>query len=311
LISPSGTAFLCSDDEALIRSKRVFVKALQFYAEAADRFRELNEENAKRVQTENRRLVHNLTTLNTHILQEIYAIAPQESLIGGPEGQIAAIREQIKVSHDQTAAAILRILKNVVAARTEMQIVRRLQSESNAPLSQKDHEIHRVIKNALITFFQDSQEKKISWQLGMCRDRVVFDYETVSAALYRLFENAVKYCMSGTGVSIDFKVDRNQLTVSMSMISLRINEEEQERIFEEGYSGEVAKADGLNGDGLGLFFVREMLALNRAKIRVESRERPHDIADERMARNTFIIDFPPGSLMAPRRSLSHERMVRR
>lgn len=310
LIGPTGTAFLCSADEDLVQSKRVFQKSLAFYAEALNRFRELGEETVKRVQTENRRLVHNLTTLNTHILQEIYAITPQDELTGGPQSQIRAIRQQIQARGDESAAAVLRVLKNVVAARTEMQIVRRLQSDSSAALSQKDHAIHRVIKNALITFFQDSQERKIGWILGQCRERVVFDYETISAALYRLFENAVKYCMSGTDVAIEFKTERTQMTVTMSMISLRVNDDERERIFEENYSGEYARAKGLSGDGLGLFFVREMLALNGATIKLETGAPPRIVEDSSMALNQFVIEFPPGSLAEIQPSNSPNRGIR-
>jgi len=297
LIGSNGTVFLCSDDEDLVNSKRIFQKSLTFYEVALTRFRELGEETVKRVQTENRRLVHNLTTLNTHILQEIYAIASQEELTGGPQLQIQAIRRQIKSRENETAAAVLRVLKNVVAARTEMQIVRRLQSDSNTALVKKHHQIHRVINNVLITFFQDSHERNIGWSLGQSRDSVLFDYETVSAAMYRLFENAVKYCKSGTDVAIEFKPKRTQMTLTMSMISLRVDDDEKERIFEENYSGKHAKTSNLNGDGLGLFFVREMLALNGATIRLETGEVSPDLKDSSMTLNSFIIDFPPDSLV--------------
>lgn len=296
LVGSMGTVFYCSDDPDLINSKRLFQRQLAFYSEALLAFKELREETIKKLQVENRRLIHNLTTLNSHILQEVYAITPQEKLVGGPQAQIQEIRDALIKNPDQAASAALRILKNAVAARTEMQIVRRFQpTESMAPLNQKPHVIHRVVTNALITFFQDSQEQNITWTLSQSTHKVFFDYETTSAAMYRLFENAVKYCKPGTNINIEFKPLRSAFVMSLSMTSLWIGDDEKERIFDEAYSGKVAKGQKLSGDGLGLFFVREMLRLNGASIEFEPNLPGNPKFEGIYGENQFVIRFPPGS----------------
>lgn len=286
-----GTIFLCTDDSDLVVSKRRFQERLRLMADTLAAFQEIRDETVKRLHTENRRLVHNLTALNTHILQEIYDITPQDLLIGDPHGQIAAIRTALAKDPDRAAAGALRILKNAVAARNEMQIVRRLQpTESTAPLTPRSHAVHRVVKNALITFFQDSQEKGINWLLGPCTKKVMFDYETVSAALYRLFENAVKYCKKGTEIRISFPIESNKLRIEMEMTSLWIASQEGERIFDEGYSGEVAVNSRLSGDGLGLYFVREMLTLNKARVWWEPIH-PENQRTGQFGKNRFTLEF--------------------
>lgn len=295
-ISPIGTVFVCSNEPDLVASKRVFLRQLAFYSEALSAFQELRDETVKRLQVENRRLIHNLTTLNSHILQEIYAITPQEKLIGGPTAQIQELQTALIRRPDQAARAALRILKNAVAARTEMQIVRRFQpTESTAPLNQKQHVIHRVVTNALITFFQDSQEKNLTWTLSPSIHKVFFDYETTSAAMYRLFENAVKYCKPGTNIKIEFTSLKSAFVMTLSMKSLWIGNDEAERIFDEAYSGRIAKEQKLSGEGLGLYFVREMLRINGASIQFKPSNPSNLQFDGIYGENKFEIGFAPGS----------------
>lgn len=286
-----GTIFLCTDDADLVASKRRFQDHVQILGEMLKAFQDLKEEATKRVQTENRRLVHNLTTLNSHILQEIYSITPQEHLSGGPEEQINAIKSELIRYPARAAASALRILKNAVAARSEMQIVRRLQpEEKTVPLNPKSHAIHRVVKNALITFFQDSQERGLVWRLGNCTKTLFFDYETVSVALYRLFENAVKYCKPSSEIYVSFHPDSTGLSLILEMKSLWISFDEAPQIFEEGVSGSLAIKSKLSGDGLGLYFVREMLNMNNAFIHWEPMN-PENSRIEEYGQNRFVIRF--------------------
>ena len=189
----AGSAFLCTDNSDMLSSKRVFTKTLELYAGMVGTLAETQKLALEEARSENRRLVHNLTTLNSHIIQEIYNIVPQEDLAGRPSRQIAVIAESLNKNATQAAQAALRILKNAVAARTEMQVVRRFHATPQLPLQLRPHSIHKVVKNVLITFFQDSQERGIYWNLRGCTEKVLIDYESVSAAFYRLFENFIKY----------------------------------------------------------------------------------------------------------------------
>lgn len=294
---PSGTVFLCSDDKDLLNSKKVFLKQLKFYAEMIDAFVEIQKLTIEQVKRENGRLVHNLTTLNSHIIQEIYNIVPQDDLSGRPADQIRTIAAAISVDTNIAAQAALRILKNAVAARTEMQIVRRLRTAGQLPTPMKAHFIHKVIKNVLITFFQDSLGCQINWNLRASKAKIFVDYESISAALYRLFENFIKYCAPNSTIDIGFDSDGSRLKIIFEMKSLIIHQDEQEKIFEEGYSGESARHCRLNGDGLGLHFVTEMLGLNNAKIHVVAGTKIEFIGGREYAPNRFTIDFSPGSIV--------------
>lgn len=217
-----GSVFFCTSDEDMLKSKRVFSRTLDLYVEMIGGIAEIQKIAADDAREESRRLVHNLTTLNTHIIQEIYNIVPQDDLAGAPNKQIRLIANAISADPSAAAQAALKILKNAVAARNEMQVVRRFRTTPQLPPQLKPHIIHKVFKNVLITFFQEALERELYWNLRATSERVLMDYELVSVALYRLFENCVKYCAPTSTVDIAFQSSESRLDVLIEMKSLPI-----------------------------------------------------------------------------------------
>lgn len=290
----TGTVFLCTADEDMVKSKRVFMRTLDAYAEMIAELGNLQRLAAEEARDEGRRLVHNLTTLNSHIIQEIYNIVPQDELAGTPNQQISLIAHAISKNPPAVAQAALRILKNAVAARTEMQVVRRFRTTPQLPPQLRPHMIHKVIKNVLITFFQEAQDRELYWNLRTTGERVRVDYELVSAALYRFFENCVKYCAPTSTIDIAFEVNDNRLDVVMEMKSLPIAPGEESRIFDEGVSGAMAKKYKLSGSGLGLSIVRQLLEANNAQVTAHAGTRVEVIRGVEYAPNRFTFTFPRG-----------------
>jgi light-regulated signal transduction histidine kinase (bacteriophytochrome) len=290
-IVAAGTVFFCTSDEDMVKSKRVFARTLDSYAEMIEGLVEIQRLAAEEAREEGKRLVHNLTTLNSHIIQEIYNIVPQDELAGAPNRQISVIARAISDNPQAAAQAALRILKNAVAARTEMQVVRRFRTTPQLPPQLRPHMIHKVIKNVLITFFQEAQDRELYWNLRATGERVLVDYELVSAALYRFFENCVKYCAPTSTIDIAFQANVARLDVVMEMKSLPISPGEELRIFEEGVSGTMAKKYSLSGSGLGLSIVRQLLEVNDATVFVSAGTRVEVVRGVEFAPNRFTFSF--------------------
>lgn len=290
-IVPHGTVFFCTSDEDMLNSKKVFSRTLDSYVEMIGGLAEVQKLAAEEVREESRRLVHNLTTLNSHIIQEIYNIVPQDDLAGTPTQQIELIAKTISTDPFATAQAALKILKNAIAARNEMQIVRRFRTAPQLPPQLKPHMIHKVIKNVLITFFQEALERELYFNLRATGERVLMDYELVSAALYRFFENCVKYCAPTSVIDIGFESSDSYLNVVFEMKSLPILSGEEVKIFEEGFSGAAAKQHMLSGSGIGLSIVRQLLEINDASIAVSAGNRLERIHGVEYAPNRFTLTF--------------------
>ena len=86
-----GTAYFCSDSPDLLKSGNAFRRQTLPYVAmlgvVADAKAQLYEDARK----ETKRLLHNLTSLNAKVLQELYLLVPQEELATDGRQQIKTI----------------------------------------------------------------------------------------------------------------------------------------------------------------------------------------------------------------------------
>ena len=80
------------------------------------------------------------------------------------------------------------------------------------------------------------------------------------------------------------------------MKSLQLLPGEEEKIFEEGYSGSQARKFSLSGSGLGMPIVRRMLEINGAAISVFAGTRIEVVDGVEYAPNRFVIRLPRSAL---------------
>ena len=263
-----GTAFLCSPEaDDLSSSKRFRAKlsllhgTLPMAIDVRNSARAEGRKNASRI-------VHNLRTLSGRVLLEIYSLANQESLTKDAQSQLNVLKDNIAANPEETASTFLRLLKNSQAMSNEFAVLERLDPERSNDIKPLWHKIHKVVKNSTSLFFQDLQKKSIKINQSSCNHEVLIDYETFSAGLYYILENACKYSAHSSSIAISFDIDSvGALILSLHMNSLEVKHDEAEKIFNEGYSGEVAKARKLNGTGLGMFLARDLFQINRIGVR--------------------------------------------
>lgn len=89
------------------------------------------------------------------------------------------------------------------------------------------------------------------------RPRMYGDPMMVEQAVYNLTNNAIKYAMRGTRVSLDCRLnaDKTRYEITVKNISHPISENEERTIFEYGRRGSNNKK---NGSGLGLYLTRQI-----------------------------------------------------
>ena len=78
-------------------------------------------------------------------------------------------------------------------------------------------------------------------------------------APYVVIDNAVKYSPSDQTVEVELGEDQSRIWANVQSIGPFVKPDEQERIFEEGYSGEFAKQTGRAGSGVGLYVLRAIV----------------------------------------------------
>jgi K+-sensing histidine kinase KdpD len=263
-----GSVYLCGDEEALLKSRRLVRERLALYASMLSDIDQLHKTILHQTSKHLKRFMHNLLSQNAHNIQEIYNVASQEVLGLSMNQQIETVKETLKKDPAKAAKAFMRINKNNIAMKCEFSAFKFLYDPSKAELKQRLHKIRKVVMNALHPFFQDLGEKNVHVEADSCDSSVKIDYETVQVALHHIIDNAAKYICPNTTLTVSFPVVEGRQLVAFDMISMQITDEDMERMYEEGYSGELPRQSGAAGDGLGMGLANALLALNDSVVAV-------------------------------------------
>jgi signal transduction histidine kinase len=305
IATKDGLAFLCTEDSDLVASRRIFKRELAVLFSALKRLRELKQEVSVAEAQKARRLVHNLTSLNAHALQEIYSVINQDRLgaHSGFRSQKEMVRAELLADPDVAARLFLLSLKNAAAVKSELAVFRKL-NEPAPKISLAQHSIHRVVLNVANYFFQDFYDQQIRLNIEATDVKVRLDYESMQVALYHLLDNASKYARVGSTIRVAFITTPTAFTVILEMISLYLAAEEQEHVFQEGFSGSQAHRMGRAGEGIGMGIVNELMRLIGAKFGVEWGSEPiaEDGEEYSYAKNRFSIAFHPSAVTRPPRA---------
>ncbi len=250
------------------------------------------EDGIKKVEQQKvNRLVHNLTSINAYNIQEIYDLLPQSVLASNWKDQINFIEKEIIKNPKEAAMMFLRIAKNNIHMKSEFSIYRKLDREDKTPLEFQSFSIRNILLNVLHTFFADFSQKHIYVEVGEFYNKVLVDYETIQVALYHLIENALKYSKPNSKIYIDFQDNSNEISIKFKMTSTFVKPTERELIFNEGFSGEIAKKIGKSGDGIGMWRIKQMMELNSGSIEVDFGDEIEKIMGINFSTNMFILKF--------------------
>lgn len=94
--------------------------------------------------------------------------------------------------------------------------------------------------------------------------------QLLSAMLYNMCDNAIKYNRGGGSVSVMIRSEEDGIRLSVSDTGIGIPEEHQERIFERFYRVDKSHSKEIGGTGLGLSIVKHGAKLHDAAIEVHS-----------------------------------------
>lgn len=286
----NGTTFLCCATTKTTKLFREKLNALSYsYHDLVLPKEQLETNIRKSEQQKVNRLVHNLTSINAHNIQEIYDFVPQEILSANWREQIEYIEKELTSNLNKAALMILRISKHNIHMKSEFSIYRKLDRNDNAELDFQIYPLRNVLLNVLHTFFGDFTANSIYVKVADYFKKVAIDYETVQVAFYHLIENASKYAKPNSEIDITFNEDKDFIFMNLIMPSLLISPEEKDKIFDEGFSGSLAKKLNKSGDGIGMWRIRQMIELNLGEFTLICGEEIENYRGIEFAENKFIV----------------------
>lgn len=214
-----------------------------------------------------RRLLHNIKSQNAHNIQEIYNFAPQEKLSLEFNDQVSFIQGLILKHPTDASKLFIRMMKNNNAIAAEISVFDKLHNE-NPKIEYTYHQVKKVFLLVYQTFAQDFREKFVFLNINEDNTKVKVDFESFRVALYHIIENALKYTKPHSNIEISFENDTKYFNLIMSMISVKIEEDEIERIYDEDYTGINTKSLNKTGSGIGMYLVKKLLSMNNSEISI-------------------------------------------
>jgi len=185
------------------------------------------------------------------------------------EGDAGAVPGKVKTFLTQVDRAnqnLLNLVGNLLqvarseAGRIEMKV---------SPVS-----ISRVTKEVVNGFTLQAKNKSISltYDVGKSAPGVHADPDALKEVMTNLVSNAIKYTLEGGLVTVFHEVKDGELLTHVKDTGLGISKEAQQKLFEKFYRVKSKGTEQVEGTGLGLWIVRELIRRMGGKIWVSSEE---------------------------------------
>jgi signal transduction histidine kinase/putative methionine-R-sulfoxide reductase with GAF domain len=129
-----------------------------------------------------------------------------------------------------------------------------------------------IVRNILQTHRQESTVKGLQLRTAVSGEVPVLagDERLLQSLVYHLVENAVKFTRPGGRVDVRLEASADEVLLRVEDDGIGIPAEFHERIFEKFFMVDAGPAKAHPGAGIGLFLVREVVAIHGGTIHVES-----------------------------------------
>lgn len=282
--------YFCSSRD--IKSTRLFWERATAMRESLNKATDAVADKADALRRQSQTQLHNLIKLNGQSIQCIYAVVPQDCFAQrNREDLLSVISNVVKERPEQVSKLLVDLLKNENLKKTEFSVYNKIFEADEPQIG--EYSVHKVVLLVLNGYWDEFTKKNVAVRLGECYRKIAVDFDAFAAVLNHVMSNSVKYTLRGTNIQVDFFEVGDYLRISLDMISLRVNPEERERIFEEGYSGVAPQRMRKQGGGVGLSVTRKLLQSMGGEARMQAdvdeawRYTQHGYE---FARNVFEID---------------------
>jgi len=283
--------YLCSSEEAMVRSSRIFKNQMEMYRTLGHVIENLKGELVRESNKDVTRIIHDLTSINGHSIQELYNLVPRSELISTHREQVSVVKDYISKNLDASAAVFLRMVRQNAAMKAVLNVSNKLHQE-NPVIRRKNHSVRNVVFSLLYSFLQDFNDRDVTIRVAESGERLFFDYDSIHVVLYNLFENATKYVKSNTAIDIRFNGHEDYVDIIFEMQSLKITDDDMRTFFDEGVRGHYANQMSIAGEGIGMSRAKAILDMHGGRLMVERNSSPSmrsQVEDIPFEANRFVV----------------------
>jgi signal transduction histidine kinase len=268
----SGTysGYFLSVNKKLLSRKKFFDESVQLtFNTLRTTLISLEEERKSRLE-QNEEFLHNVISLNSFGIQDLFDLIPQNILTENLFNQEKVVSEIINKKKDETISVLLNLIKYSLASKVEFSVFDRLNNQSSFKTFQV-FPIRKVFLTVLQIFMKEFKSESLTIELAKNERMLRIDYDSMLVSLYYLFENALKYSCPITTIKINFEEHRDHFIAKISMISISIDDDEIDKLTVRGHRSDTAKLIHSKGQGLGMYRIKKTLKVNNAEMLITPR----------------------------------------
>lgn len=291
----NGSIYILTTEARYINSSKLFRELLKMSIVTLNSIVSFNKKLSLSQNEYVQDLIHNLTSLNTYNIQDLYSLIPQQILSDNINKQKDIIKSIVTEKPKITVNTLLKLIKYNSAMKVEFSVFEKTVLR-NPNVQKIEYSIRNVILSILQIFIDDFEKKNIQVTVDANSTRLYIDYDILFVSLYYILDNSVKYCSKNTKFKVLFKEEKENLfLVIFDMISLRIEDDEVAKLCKKKFRAQSAQKLTDEGKGIGMHRVLKTLKLNNAGIKIIPRvsqvfKQKKDIKFEH---NQFILEFDP------------------
>lgn len=157
-------------------------------------------------------------------------------------------------------------MKNLVVKTLELAVLNSPNTRFSIEVINLFKEVNQIISNKKILFDENNVNisNNIDDSLSIKADRL-----RLEELLTNIFENSVKYCQEDCRITIDAKLTKDFVTISIVDNGIGMTTDEIGRIFDEFYKADSARHD-IQNTGLGMSICKRIVEKHGGNIWVES-----------------------------------------
>lgn len=276
-------------------------RACKVYLSLVSKFKQLEHSCKQKSDVQIRRFSHNLIKFQSRFKGNFSRLIPDKARSLPYDEFKAEVQQRISNNISSAAHDVAQMSNRAVDLDAQIETLRILCGFTGQEQRMYKVNLNKAMHRITNAFLDELSKKDIRVLFNIKgsiedQEKVPVIHSYFNVAIWQLFDNISKYTLPKTDINLTANLESNPKTMSISMTSVCIDEDELEVIFRENRQGRNVNNEqntglGKDGMGIGMFVVRKALRLMGAKIEAVNSGFFKEEKNHRYCNQCFLITF--------------------
>lgn len=191
------------------------------------------------------------------------SLAAEVLLHADQDSSSERIRKYSKIIYDENTRMRTQVERVLQVARLD---------KDEFILTKSEFDLHRLVRDTVqnLCFEKCEEETTVNYYLDARKYNLNADEMHIKNVVVNLVDNAIKYSNNGTLINIYTRNREDGITLSVEDNGIGMSHEVTRHIFDKFYRVPTGNIHNVKGFGLGLYYVKNMVAAHGGHIEVKS-----------------------------------------